>query len=113
MDLRELTKTSQLDEVDANSLDKKGVLIFKHSTRCIISKMVWRNLSSEWGKDLEHIPVYYLDLISYRGLSQEVAERYNVHHESPQALLIKGGKCVYHDSHHGINQKEIKNLVDA
>ena len=113
MDFRELTKSSQLEEVDANSLEGKGVLIFKHSTRCIISRMVWRNLSSEWSKDLDHIPLYFLDLISNRALSQEVSNRYNVHHESPQALLIKDGKCVYHDSHHGISQKEIKNLVDA
>ena len=113
MDLRELTKTSQLDEVDANSLESKGVLIFKHSTRCMISKMVWRNFTSEWSNDLDNIPVYFLDLISNRELSQEVAERYEVHHESPQALLIKGGKCVYHNSHHGIDQKEIKNLVNA
>tara|TARA_R110002050_G_scaffold265186_1_gene406175 strand:+ start:2380 stop:2721 length:342 start_codon:yes stop_codon:yes gene_type:complete len=113
MDRRDLTEVSQLDDIDANSLEGKGVLIFKHSTRCIISKMVWQNLSSDWSNDLEDLPVYFLDLISDRALSQQVADRYGVHHESPQALLIKGGKCVYHDSHHGINQNEIKNLVDA
>jgi len=113
MDRRDLNEATQLNEIDANSLEGKGVLIFKHSTRCIISKMVWKNLSADWSNDLEDLPVYYLDLISYRALSQKVAEHYNVYHESPQALLIKGGKCVYHDSHHGIDLNEIKNLVNA
>lgn len=113
MDRRDLTEASQLNEIDANSSEGKGVLIFKHSTRCIISKMVWTNLSSDWSNDLEDLPVYFLDLISNRALSLLVAERYGVYHESPQVLLIKNGKCVYHDSHHGINQREIKNLVNA
>jgi bacillithiol system protein YtxJ len=113
MDYIDLTESVQLNEVDSNSFKGKGVLIFKHSSRCIISRMVWSNLSSDWSNDLDDLSVYYLDLISYRALSQEVAKRYNVHHESPQALLIKAGKCVYNDSHQGIQFKEIQSLVNA
>ena len=113
MDFIDLTTSTQLNEVDSNSFKGKGVLIFKHSYRCIISRMVWKSLTADWSSDLDDLPVYFLDLISYRSLSQEVAERYNVHHESPQALLIKAGKCVYSESHQGIQHKEIQSLVNA
>lgn len=113
MDYIDLSTSTQLNEVDSNSFKGKGVLIFKHSSRCIISRMVWSNLTADWSSDLDDLPVYFLDLISYRALSQEVAERYDVHHESPQALLIKAGKCVYNESHQGIHHKEIQSLVNA
>lgn len=113
MEYLNLTEASQLESLDANSFEGKGVLIFKHSIRCIISKMVWRDFQASWSNDLDNLPVYYLDLINYRSLSQAVAEGYSVHHESPQLLWIKNGKCVYHNSHHGIRVEDIKELVNA
>lgn len=55
----------------------------------------------------EGIDFYYLDLIANRNLSAKVAEVFNVEHESPQILLIKGGECVYDESHMGISIDEI------
>jgi len=50
---------------------------------------------------------YYLDLITYRALSNKVADQYDVSHESPQILLIRNGKCVYDESHLGISMDDI------
>ena len=54
------------------------------------------------------LPFYYLDLINHRAISNAIAEKFQVHHESPQILLIKNGECIYAESHNGINMAEIE-----
>lgn len=105
-----LEREDQLEEIDQNSSENKGVLIFKHSTRCSISSMAKSRMEREW-TDNPDLPVYYLDLIRYRSLSNLVAERYGVRHESPQILLIKDGKCVYDASHSSISAGDILSQV--
>jgi bacillithiol system protein YtxJ len=97
-----LTDVAQLDAVDAASAGKP-VLIFKHSTRCSISSVALGRLENSWSPtdDAEH-NVHYLDLIRYRDVSNAIAERYGVQHESPQVLVIRHGKCVYDASHTAI-----------
>ena len=80
----------------------KAVLLFKHSTRCSISSMALNRLESKW-KDDEKIPAYYLDLLNYRDISNEIERLFSVEHASPQVLLIKNGTCIYHNSHSGIS----------
>lgn len=82
-------------------------IIFKHSTRCSISFMAKRNFELDWNAIPENTPIYFLDLISYRQLSTLVAETFHVHHESPQALLIKDGECILDSSHGEISAEEI------
>jgi bacillithiol system protein YtxJ len=55
----------------------------------------------------DKIDFYYLDLLNYRSLSSAVAETFQVHHESPQVLLIKNGECTYDESHYGIMMDEV------
>ena len=56
---------------------------------------------------------YYLDLIKHRDISNSIADKFNVYHESPQILIIKNGECVYDESHQGINMSEIAEQVVA
>ncbi len=89
--------------------EAKPQVIFKHSTRCSISSVAKSRLEKSAAPG--EIPFYYLDLLSYRPLSNSVAERFAVEHESPQILLIKNGKCVYNESHMGIDMDEIKDQL--
>ena len=57
------------------------------------------------------IEPYYLDLLSHRDISDELALKYKVKHESPQIFLIKNGACIYHASHNEIDFNQIKKLV--
>lgn len=100
-----LTDASQLAEIKALST-KQPVVIFKHSTRCSISLMAKGRLDRETAP--ENISFYYLDLLKYRPISNQIAEEFAVHHESPQILLIKNGECVYDESHNGIDMDEIR-----
>lgn len=103
------TELNQLDEIVEQS-KTIPVLIFKHSTRCIISKTVLKNFEKEFNLDGKVIP-YYLDLLEYRPISNEIASRFNVMHQSPQVLVIKNGVCVYNASHESIEVESLKKYL--
>lgn len=86
----------------------KPILIFKHSTRCIISKTVLRNFEKEL-QDAKQLPFepYFLDLLNHRELSNKIADDLGVAHQSPQAILIQEGKAVYDASHDRISLSAI------
>ena len=86
-------------------------LIFKHSTRCSISMMAKRRFELDWEDLPEDMPLYFLDLIKYRELSAQVAQLFQVHHESPQLLLIKDGECVLDQSHGAISVEEAVSVL--
>ncbi|MCJ8211385.1 bacillithiol system redox-active protein YtxJ [Mucilaginibacter sp. RS28] len=86
-------------------------IIFKHSTRCSISMMARRRFEMDWGDFPENLPLYFLDLIKFRSLSNQVAEDFQVHHESPQMLLIKEGECILDQSHGAISVEEALTMV--
>lgn len=103
----ELTNTDQLDELDKQS-ENQPVIIYKHSTRCSISAAALNRLERKWDPhQAASIQPHFLDLLAHRDVSNEIAARYAVEHESPQLLLIRGGKCVYHTSHLGISFDEM------
>jgi bacillithiol system protein YtxJ len=86
-------------------------LIFKHSTRCPISSMAKRRFELDWDSLPQNLPLYFLDLIKYRDISRQVAEDFQVHHESPQLLLIKNGECILDQSHGGISVDETVSVI--
>ena len=103
-------------EIDLHRLEEeskeKVVVIFKHSTRCGISRMAKRQFESEYNYDEAQVKLYYLDLIAYRSVSNKVAEDFGVFHESPQLLIIKNKNVVYHTSHSDINAEKIAEFLD-
>lgn len=100
------TDSNQLNELIKES-NQQPVLFFKHSIRCSISSMAKSRLESDW--DVEGVTPVYLDLINFRSLSDLLAEKFNVEHQSPQVLLIKEGQCVYNASHNQISVASLKN----
>lgn len=95
---------------DSNMEEVKAVLIFKHSTRCSISSTAKFRLESKWENN-EQIPTYYLDLIKYRELSNQIALDFDVYHESPQVIVLQHGKCIYHKSHLSISVNDILDAI--
>ncbi|MDB4926677.1 bacillithiol system redox-active protein YtxJ [Mucilaginibacter sp.] len=87
-------------------------LIFKHSTRCSISMMAKRRFELDWENLPENMPLYFLDLIQYRDISNHVAQLFSVHHESPQLLLIKDGECILDQSHGEISVDETMSEIN-
>ncbi|WP_445756228.1 bacillithiol system redox-active protein YtxJ [Polaribacter sp.] len=96
-----LTTENQLEELK-NISKTQTVLIFKHSTRCGISNMVIKRFESLFMEEFQFLKVYYLDLLQYRIISNDIAKMFEVVHESPQLLVIKNENCVYNASHNNI-----------
>ena len=86
-------------------------IIFKHSTRCSISLMAKRRLEMDRDNFPDTISLYFLDLIKYRDISNQVAEDFHVYHQSPQLLLIKDGECILDQSHGSISLEEALSVL--
>ena len=103
----QLTDQAQLSAIDELSKERP-VLIFKHSTRCMISGLVLNRLERDWPGQLDNdLPVYFLDLLRHRPLSDAIEARYGVEHASPQVLLIRNGACVHTASHLEIHHADL------
>ena len=107
---KQLTEISQLDEIDKVSA-QHSVVIFKHSTSCGISAGAKHRLEMDWSEVKEEVEFYFLDLLSYRHISDHIVTRYKVRHQSPQILVIKNGIATYNTSHHRINVGSILEAV--
>ena len=104
-----LTNLGQLNEIITVS-ETKPVIIFKHSTRCGVSRMTLKQFENEY--DLaDTLEAYFLDLLEYRNISNEIAQHFQVEHQSPQLILIKEGKAMYNVSHSAIDAEELKEKI--
>lgn len=107
------TNITDLEQIDAIKKASGYSVIFKHSTRCSISLMAKRNFELDWEAIPENTSLYFLDLIAHRNISAYIAEVFQVHHESPQTLLIKDGECILDSSHSDISAEEIAESIVA
>ncbi len=109
MHWNELTSMDQLELLEIQS-QIQPVLIFKHSTRCSISRFALKQFENEF--DLQDkIAPYFLDLLNHRDISNEIAIQFNVQHQSPQILLLKNRAVVYDTSHENIDATELKKYL--
>lgn len=110
MQWTKITDITQIAEIKQQS---GYSLIFKHSTRCSVSSMAKRRFEMDWEAIPAETTLYFLDLISYRDISAQIAETFQVHHESPQMLLIKDGECILDTSHGDISAEEVAELINS
>ncbi len=99
-----LETKEQLDELVKASIGQPQV-IFKYSSTCSLSETMRLKLESATPANAVF---HFLDLLRFRSLSNLVADKFHVRHESPQVLLIRNGECVYEEDHFRINMEEIQ-----
>lgn len=109
MEWNMLTDLGQLDEIIDLS-HEKWVLIFKHSTRCSISRFALKQFENEFKLE-DVVAPYFLDLLTHRMISNEITNRFDVAHQSPQILLIKDGKAIYNASHSDIDAQKLNEFI--
>lgn len=95
-----LTSLAQLQELKT---ENHVFVVFKHSTRCVVSSMAKRNMEFDFGLLPENATIYLLDLLAHRDVSNYIAAYWKIRHESPQILVLKGDTCLYHASHQDID----------
>lgn len=106
----QLTDEDTLDEIAEISYETP-VAILKHSTSCGISRMVLRQFEQEYNLEEGKFKLYFLDLLNYRSVSNKIASKFNVPHESPQLIIIKEGKVVYDASHSEVSAGSLDKFV--
>ncbi len=106
-------KLENEDQINDIKNDAGYSIIFKHSTRCSISMMAKKRVEMDADELPQDIKPYFLDLIAFRNISGLIAETFEVHHESPQLLLIKNGECLLDQSHGDISIQETVEVVQA
>ena len=105
-----LTSLEQLETIETES-NTASVLIFKDSTRCGISKMVIKQFEKLFTEENQHLKVYYLDLLNYRDISNGIAAKFQVMHQSPQLIIVRNGSAVHHASHNDITQVNLTRFI--
>lgn len=99
--LKDLEKTSKT----------QSVLIFKHSTRCGISSIVMKQFESLFSQEYQNLKVYYLDILNYRTISDQIEYSFKIPHESPQLIVLKNGISVYNASHYDITLVDLSRFI--
>lgn len=97
----EVSETNQLNELFGES-NEKPVILFKHSLTCPISHAAYEEMSL-----LKEEPVFLIVVQDARRLSNEIAARTNVKHESPQTLILHNNSVVWHASHYDITKAAV------
>ena len=105
-----LTSLEQLEAIKEES-KTQSIFIFKHSTRCGISRMVIKQFEGLFQEEHQQLKVYYLDLLNYRNVSDEVGYNFQVMHQSPQLLVIKNSVSVHNASHYEIIQTNLSRFI--
>ena len=90
-----------LDRLFEQSFDQP-VVVLKHSTTCGISSGVYREVG------LVPADVNVIVMQTHREVSNAIANRTGIRHESPQAFVLRDGKAVYHASHYDIEAEHIE-----
>jgi bacillithiol system protein YtxJ len=105
-----LTSMDQLETISEES-KIRPVAIFKHSTRCGISRMALNQFESSYHLDDSRLKLYFLDLLAFRDVSNEVGYKFQVMHQSPQLIVLKNGTLVHHASHHSIHTQDLERFI--
>ena len=103
-----LSDLKQLEFLKSESFENP-VVIFKHSTRCSISRMALKNFENEFNRNYT-IQLYYLDLLNHRDISNAITAQFQITHQSPQLIFIKDGQAIYHASHSDIDAAYLSQL---
>jgi len=106
----EIKQMEMLDEIVEDS-KHQPVAILKHSTSCGISRMVLRQFESTYNINPEDMKLYFLDLLSHRDISNKIASRFNVPHQSPQLIVLKDGRVIYDASHSEISAEKLNEFI--
>jgi bacillithiol system protein YtxJ len=105
-----LTSLEQLEIIKTES-NTAAILIFKHSTRCGISRAVIKQFEKLFTEENQRLKVYYLDLLNYRDISTEIGQTFQVMHQSPQLIVVRNGNVVHHASHNDITEVNLSRFI--
>jgi bacillithiol system protein YtxJ len=96
----QLNSIDQLDELFEVS-KTKPITFFKHSITCPISANVFEEVANV------DSTIFLIVVQDSRDISNAIARKTGIKHESPQAIVIKKGEPVFHASHYDITSSDL------
>lgn len=108
-DIKELLAVEDVEEV-LQQTNENPAFIFKHSTTCPISAEAYEQFKSYFLTDATPYDGYFVKVRETRNVSNELADKLEVEHQSPQIFLVKNGQAVWNTSHNNIT---VENIVEA
>ena len=105
------TENEVLDIIEKSAV--KPQIIFKDSVSCGISAFAKERLINDYGLIENQADFNYLDLHAYRAISNFIASKLEVIHQSPQIIVLIDGKVIFRDSHHSIDAKKIADKIST
>jgi len=112
--VRGLTTLAAVHELDAvlSASHVQPLLLFKHSYTCGVSAEALDELRTHI-EDTPHVPVTYamVTVQTHRELSDVIARRLGLRHETPQAILVRGGRVIWSASHFRVNAAELEKAL--
>ena len=105
--------------VDVQSLDaaiaesrERPVLLFKHSRYCGVSCEALDELQSHIDARADGGVSYRMITVqTHRPVSDAIAQRLGLRHETPQAILLRDGKVVWNASHFRITATQLDQVL--
>lgn len=107
--LKKIDTSEQFEEL---LKQENKFFILKHSLTCPISHAAYQEYENYAGESQE-VPTYYLAVQDSRPLSNEIAEKFQIKHESPQAILIKDGDAIWNASHWKITKRSLADALSG
>lgn len=113
--MSEPTRLTSVDELDAlmEASRERPVLLFKHSLTCPISATAHEHFRRFHHRRQGEAQFALVEVQRARPVSSEVAQRTGIRHESPQAILLKDARPVWHASHWRIDEHALDQALDA
>ena len=108
--LKSLTDPTELEEFLESSFDRP-LLVFKHSSTCGTSHAAHEELMRFLQNAQPGFDTALITVQAARPLSNLIADRLGIPHQSPQALLVRNGKAVWHKSHHNITFESLSKAI--
>ena len=109
--IKELTNIDDLEEALKES-NERPVLFFKHSTTCPISARAYREFRNHLSDADDRIGYRIVTVQTARPVSNEIAQRLNIRHETPQAILVKEGREVWNASHFSVTSTALEEAIN-
>lgn len=104
------TKAQIVNVIEAS--ERRPQLIYKHSHTCGICLVTKEDLENNFGRISEKAAMNFVNVIKERAVSNAIAEKLDVRHESPQVLVVKNGTCFWNESHYSIKADEIIDVLN-
>lgn len=109
----DLIPLHRMDELDALVAEDQPVVVFKHSGTCGISAEALDELVEHVSRSAGRVRYAIITVQTDRALSNAVAQRFGVRHETPQVLIVRGGRVVWSATHFRVTADAVSAALGA